>query len=105
MLYQLILIPLLGLFACGYIAHRPPSRRKGAMAAFDAAVIALAAAMCVISYLWIANTQLGAENTIWRVVMGTVSTFHVFPAVLLLGWYLRRRLFAADQRVAEAGNG
>lgn len=96
MVTQLVLVPLLVLFSWGYVAHRPASPRLGAMAAFDVVVLVLAAALSGASSWWILAGQSSAGHSIWPVVMATVSTFHVFPGVLLLGWYLRRRLFAGD---------
>lgn len=93
---QLVLVPLLVLFSWGYVAHRPASRQKGAMAAFDVAILLLAGALSMTSSWWIFAGRPGAGHAIWPVVMATVSTFHVFPGVLLLGWYVRRRLFAGD---------
>lgn len=93
---QLVLVPLLVLFSWGYVAHRPASRRKAAMVVFDAVILVLAVALSLAASWWLVGARPDAEHSIWLVVMGTISTFHVFPGVLLLGWYARRRLFAAD---------
>lgn len=96
MVYQLVLVPLLALFSWGYIAHRPASPAKRAMAAYDVAVLVLAGVLSAIASWSILAGQSGNGPLIWPVVMATVSTFHVFPGVLLLGWYVRRRVFAAQ---------
>lgn len=90
---QLVLVPLLVLFSWGYVALRPASGRGLRMAVFDAAVIIAAIVSSVAAGWWVAKLEGGANGSIWSTVMVTVSTFHVFPAVLLAGWYLRRRLF------------
>lgn len=92
-LSQIVLLPLLGLFTWGYLALRPRSSRTAGLAAFDASVIALAVGLCAVAYGWITGLYTGPDESIWATVMGAVSTFHVFPAVLLAGGYLRRRVF------------
>ena len=90
---QLVLLPLLLLFVWGYIALRPASGRGPGMLAFDAAVILAAVLSSIAAGWWVSVAEPMPGGSIWDAVMVTVSTFHVFPAVLLLGWYLRRRLF------------
>lgn len=92
-LYQLVIVPLLLLFIWGYIALRPVSGRGPRMAAFDTAVVLAAILLSIAAGRWVAVAEPAAEGSIWTTVMITVSTFHVFPGVLLLGWYFRRRLF------------
>jgi len=90
---QLVLLPLLLLFTWGYIVLRPASGRGPGMIAFDAAVILAAILSSVAAGWWVSVVEPVPGGSIWSTVMVTVSTFHVFPAVLLVGWYLRRRLF------------
>lgn len=92
-LSQLVLLPLLALFTWGYIALRPASGRGPGMAVFDALVILAAIVSSVAAGWWVSVVEPVPGGSIWTTVMVTVSTFHVFPAVLLTGWYLRRRLF------------
>lgn len=92
-LYQLVLVPLLLVFTWGYVVLRPASRRGPAMTAFDAAVILAAVLLSAAAGWWVSIAEPAPEGSIWSTVMITVSIFHVFPAVLLVGWYLRRRLF------------
>lgn len=92
-LYQLVLAPLLLLFTWGYLSLRPASRRGLKMAAYDAAVVLAAILLSVAAGWWVNIADPAPESSIWITVMTTVSTFHVYPAVLLAGWYLRRRIF------------
>lgn len=92
-LYQAVIVPLLLLFVFGYIALRPATGRGLGMALFDAAVIIAAIALSIAAGWWVSGLEPAAEGSIWSTVMTTVSTFHVFPAVLLLGGYLRGRIF------------
>lgn len=92
-LAQLVLVPLLALFTWGYLAARPASGRGAGMAAFDALVILAAIAASAAAGWWVTVLDPGPESSIWSTVMITVSTFHVFPAILLAGWSLRRRIF------------
>lgn len=92
-LYQLVLVPLLLLFTWGYISLRPASGRGPKMAAFDAAVVLAAILLSVAAGWWVNLAEPAPEGSIWTTVMITVSTFHVFPMVLLAGWFLRRRIF------------
>lgn len=91
---QLVLLPLLLLFTWGYIALRPASGRGAGMAAYDAVVVLVAIAASAAAGRLVAGLEPGPEHSIWSTVMTTVAMFHVFPAVLLAGWYLRRRVFA-----------
>lgn len=98
---QLVLAPLLALFIWGYVALRPATGRGARMVAFDTVVILAAIVSSVAAGWWVAAQagwwvaahETGANGSVWSTVMVTVSTFHVFPAVLLAGWYVRRRLF------------
>lgn len=92
-LYQLVIVPLLLLFAWGYFAMRPATGRGPGMVAFDAVVVVAAVLSSVAAGWWVSVLDPVPDSSVWSVVMVTVSTFHVFPGVLLLGWYLRRRIF------------
>lgn len=93
-LSQGVLVPLLLLFTWAYLAFRPSSGRKLGLAIFDAVVITLAVALSGVAYRWVVGLYTDPNHSVWGTVMGAVSTFHVFPAVLLAGWYLRRLVFA-----------
>lgn len=95
MLAQFILLPLLLLFTWGYLALRPASGHRTGLAIYDAAVIG-SALLFSFTAVWLVNDMYAAEdNAIWLVVMSTVATFHAYPAVLLAGWYFRKKLFVA----------
>lgn len=94
-LSQVVLLPLLLLFTWGYLVLRPESPHRTGLVIFDAVVIACAVLFCAGAYWWITGLYAAPGQSIWATVMGAVSTFHVFPAVLLVGWYLRRRVFAS----------
>lgn len=93
MLPQLVLLPLLALFAWGYIALRPAAGRGRRMTLFDAAVIALAAALSLVAAWLTVRLEPTPGGSVWSVVMVTVAISHTFPAVLLGGLLLRRRVF------------
>jgi len=90
---QLVLVPLLLVFSWGYIALRPASGRGAAMMLFDIGVLALAVILSLAGHWWISGLEIESIHSVWVTVMATISTFHIFPAVLLAGWYLRRLLF------------
>lgn len=92
-LYQLVLLPLLLVFTWGYVVLRPASGRGPAMTAFDAVVILAAVILSFAAGWWVSVAEPAAAGSVWSTVMITVSIFHVFPAVLVVGWYLRRRIF------------
>lgn len=94
-LYQLVLLPPLLVLTWLYIALRPASGRGPAMTAFDAAVILAASVSSAAAGWWASVVEPAPEGSIWSIVMTTVSIFHVFPAVLMAGWLLRRRIFRA----------
>lgn len=98
LLSQVVLLPLLALFTWGYLALRPASRRRTALALYDAVVVVIAILSSVAAARLAADLYGDPDNRIWRVVMATVATFHVFPAVLLAGWYVRRLIFASASR-------
>lgn len=91
--YQLVIVPLLLLFTWGYIALRPASGRGRAMMLFDALVIAAAVFVSAGAGWWVEVREPVPGGSVWSTVMGTVWIFHVFPAMLLAGWFLRRRIF------------
>jgi len=93
MAYQLVIVPLLVLFTWGYVALRPVSGRGRAMMLFDGLVIAAAILASAGAGWWVEVREPASGGPVWSTVMGTVWIFHVFPAVLLAGWYLRRRIF------------
>jgi hypothetical protein len=90
---QLVLLPLLLVFAWGYFVMLPPAARTAATTAYDTGVILAAVIASVLAGWLVVVRGPQAESSIWGTVMLTVSTFHVFPAVLLVGLYLRRRIF------------
>jgi len=90
---QLVLLPLLLVFAWGYFAMLPSAARTTAMTVYDSGVILAAVIASVVAGWQVAVRGPQAGASIWSTVMITVSTFHVFPAVLLVGWYFRRRIF------------
>lgn len=95
-LSQAVLVPLLLLFTWGYLALRPSTNRRTGLAVFDAVVIVLAIVLSGVAYQWVTGLYTDPRYSVWGTVMGAVSTFHVFPAVLLTGWYLRRLAFAGN---------
>ena len=95
MAYQLVIAPLLVLFIWGYIALRPATGRGRAMVLFDALVIAAAIVVSAGTGWWVEAREPVPGSPVWSTVMATVWIFHVFPAVLLAGWYVRRRIFRA----------
>lgn len=91
LLSQLLLLPVLTLFAWIYVRTGP--RRSGLAMAFDAAVILAGIAGSLGAAVWLQHWDIGTAAPIWRPVLSVVSTFHVFPLVLCAGWWLRRLCF------------
>jgi hypothetical protein len=92
-LSQLVILPLLALFTWGYIRMRPAEGRGTGMMVYDVITILAAVVASIAAGWWVAWMDPAGEGSVWSMVMITVSTFHVFPGVLLVGWYLRRRIF------------
>jgi len=92
---QLILMPVLIILGWVYIRLRPAARGGPAMVSFDAVVMIIAVGASVAGVLWVAGTEIGNANRIWKPILSIITTFHIFPLVLGVGWWLRRRIFCA----------
>lgn len=97
---QLLLLPVLGLITWGYIALRPKplvKEWKRLLNIFDVLLILIGIALCIAGYIWVARIPYGSSTPIWLPVLSTVTTFHIYPMVLVVGWWLRRRIFTQTQ--------
>lgn len=65
-----------------------PARRRFDLAALLAAVVASAAAMN-----WAYGLHFERAGTIWPQIIATLAGYHVFLAVLLIAFLVRRRKF------------
>lgn len=100
---QLILLPVLIILGWFYIRSRPRSTGAHGMAGFDAAILAIASAASVAGLAWVGSSEIGNEARIWKPILSILSTFHIFPLILGLGWWLRRRIFSAAQQAVSSG--
>lgn len=92
---QLILLPVLIILGWVYTRLRPSGRCGPAMVRFDAAIIVIAVGASVAGVFWVAGTEIGNAARIWKPILSIITTFHIFPLVLGVGWWLRRRRFGA----------
>ncbi len=96
-LSQLMLVPLMSLAAWGYLATRPAGAPARPALVFDVAVFATAIGLCWSAYQMVEVVEFARSSGIWRPVFGTLTTFFVFPSVLLAGAWLRRKMFTANR--------
>jgi hypothetical protein len=90
-LSQLIVAPVLAIEAWIYLAtvrRRDPGARTRTV---DWAVIATAAAACLALLPLVVAWESGGNDRIWHPVASVLSSFFVFPLVLLAGLGLRTR--------------
>jgi len=90
---QLILVPVLVVFSWIYLRMWPGVRTR-VVAMFDIAVIGVALLCCVAGLVWIATVDPGDASPIWIPILSAITTFHIFPVVLFIGWLIRNRYFA-----------
>ena len=86
---QLIIAPLLILEAWFYLLYVRNADSAGARA-YDYLVIATALLACLACLPFVAAHVSGANDQIWHPVLSVLTTFHIFPAVLLIGLWLRK---------------
>ena len=84
---QLIIAPVLILEAWFYLLY---VRRFEAVRSYDYLVIAAALVSSIACLPFVAAHVSGANDKIWLPVLSVLTTFHIFPAVLLIGLWLRR---------------
>lgn len=98
LLSQLILLPALVILAWLYIRTRPHGHDIRVMVRFDILMLAGAVLGSVVGVLWVGGRDIGSANRIWKPVLSVITTFHIFPLVLCIGWWLRRRWYPAPRR-------
>ena len=79
-----------------YIRHQHASEVR----AFDYVVIATAVLACLACLPLVAAQNSGANDRIWHPVLSVLTSFHVFPLVLLAGLWIRGRT-KHDRRTSE----
>jgi len=92
-----MLAPLLVL-CCWAFWRLPPRAITPRQRVLNVTVILSALFLSAIASLWIAGVNFGGNNAVWRPVFSTLATFFVFPAVLAVGWWLRRRIQMSVRR-------
>jgi hypothetical protein len=86
---QLIVAPVLVFDAWLYLLLVRRRDVAGRVRAVDVAVIGAAAAACLALLPVVAGIESGGNDRIWHPVLSTLTTFFVFPSVLLIGLALR----------------
>ena len=86
---QLIIAPVLILETWFYVLY---VRRRDAagVRAFDYFVMLTALLACIACLPLVAAHVSGGNDRIWHPVLSVLTTFHMFPAVLLAGLWLRK---------------
>ena len=98
---QLILLPMLIILGWIYVRLGPHGQGVAGVVRFDAAVLGVAVLASVAGVLWVGDTDIGNATRIWKPILSIITTFHIFPLVLCLGWWLRRRRFARAGAAVE----
>lgn len=86
---QVIVAPVLILEAWFYLLYVKNLDAAG-VRAFDYLVIATAVLACIAGLPLVAAHESGANDQIWRPILSVLTSFHIFPAVLLTGLWLRK---------------
>jgi len=94
LLSQLVLTPVLVIFCWVYFFLRPADTGGRQVMLFDIVTVATAVFTSVCGLVWVANSEFDHASTIWRPILSVLTTFHIFPLVLCIGWWLRRRKFS-----------
>ncbi len=77
-----------------YFRLRPAGAVRYQVMLFDIATVTVAVLMSAGGLLWVANSEFDHANAVWKPILSVLTTFHIFPVVLCVGWWLRRRLFS-----------
>ena len=85
---QLIIAPLLVLEAWLYLCY-VRHQQASVVVAFDYVVIGLAVLACLACLPFVAAQDSGANDRIWHPVLSVLTSFHIFPLVLLTGLWIR----------------
>lgn len=99
---QLILLPVLVILGWVYLRFRPRGAESKGIVKFDAVVLSAAVLASAAGVAWVAGTDIGSDARIWKPILSIITTFHIFPIVLFLGWWFRRRFFGAGASVDGA---
>ena len=87
---QLIVAPLLLLEAWLYLCY-VRHQQSSVAGVFDYVVIGLAVLACIACLPFVAAHDSGANDRIWHPVLSVLTSFHVFPLVLLSGLWIRSK--------------
>ena len=96
LLSQLMLLPVLIILTWIYLRLRPTGVRKYrrlSVGLFDAGVIAAGVVASTVGVVKVVDIKTGGNANLWIPVLSTLTTFHIFPTVLFVGWCLRRIWF------------
>ena len=96
LLSQLIVAPVVVFEAWLYLLVLRRYDPAGRTRAVDWVVVFAGVALCLAVLPAIAGYESGGNDRIWRPVLSTLSTFFIFPSVLLLAaWWRLRSLRSA----------
>ncbi len=94
-LSQLVLLPILAVFTWMYVRLRPQGAQPRSILWFDLFTIGIAAAFSLLGLYWSTNIEIGHASPIWIPILSIITTFHIFPLILFLGWLVRRHVYAS----------
>ena len=88
-----LFLPGFALLAWLYLAFPRSRPRTPATRRYDAGTLLLATATTTLAvYLASAPQPEDVVGPIWPQVLASLAAFHVFPLLLLVAWWLRRRM-------------
>jgi hypothetical protein len=89
----ILFAPWFAILGWAYWQYPKSHLRSGARRRFDVLVLALALAATVIAMRWSYFLPFKGVGVMWPQVVATLAAYHSFLLVLVLGWFLRGRLF------------
>lgn len=93
----ILFAPWFAILGWVYWQHPKSHLRSRARRRFDLIVLALALVLSAVAMRWSYFLPFKGVGVMWPQVIATLAAYHAFLLVLVLGWFLRARLFRAPR--------
>ena len=88
--------PLFAIYTWLYWSFPRALPRTGARRRFDVATILFAIGATLVALVAAFEHDYGAKGAIWAQVAATLAAYHVFPVLLIVAWFVRRRVIRTN---------
>ncbi len=84
-------LPLFAILSWIYLSVVRRNSHADGQRYFHYAVLVLAWCLSIAAMLFAYDSNYEHAGPIWKQIAAALAAFHIFPLVLFVGWYLRRR--------------